>query len=76
MSDWERVVNFLREHPGSSVMEIRFALFCSNVTGRMSDARKHGHEFVQWRDDRGVFRYRLLEARPAPLTGQQESLAL
>lgn len=61
MTDWERVVNWFREHPGSSVQEVRFGLFISNVTGRMSDARAHGHEFRKWRDDRGIFRYAVEE---------------
>ena len=59
--DWLRIVKWLRDHPASSVMEIRFALFVSNVTGRMSDARDNGIEFAKWRDDKGVFRYRVIE---------------
>lgn len=66
MTDTERIVAFLRDHPGSSVMDIRFALYISNVTARMSDARDAGHEFVKWRDDRGVYRYRLVD-RPQQL---------
>ena len=76
MTDWQRTVHYLREHPGSSVMEIRLALWISNVTGRMSDARAHGIEFTKWRDERGVFRYRVAEARPAPLRGEQVGMAL
>ena len=60
-TDTDRVVQFLRDHPGSSVMDIRFALFISGVTQRMSDARAEGFEFHKWRDDRGVIRYRLVE---------------
>ena len=60
-TDTDRVVQFLRDHPGSSVMDIRFALFISGVTQRMSDARAEGFEFHKWRDDRGVTRYRLVE---------------
>jgi hypothetical protein len=60
-SDTERVIKWFREHPGSSVQEVRFGLFISNVTGRMSDARAQGIEFVKWRDDKGVFRYRIAE---------------
>ncbi len=60
-TDTERVIAFLREHPGSSVMEIRFALFISAVTQRMSDGRTLGYEFPKWRDDKGVFRYRVVE---------------
>jgi hypothetical protein len=61
MTDWERVVKWFREHPGSSVQEVRFGLFISNVTGRMSDARAHGFEFHKWRDDKGIFRYSVEE---------------
>ena len=60
-TDTDRVVQFLRDHPGSSVMDIRFALFISGVTQRMSDARAEGFEFHKYRDDRGVIRYRLVE---------------
>lgn len=73
MTDWQRVVQWFRDHPGSSVQDVRFGLFISNVTGRMSDARKHGVEFVQWRDDKGVFRYRIADPRPAVLRGEQVS---
>lgn len=76
MNDWERVVRFFREHPGSSVQEVRFGLFISNVTGRMSDAREHGIEFVKWRDDKNVYRYRVVEKWPAPTTGEQVGMAL
>jgi len=57
-------------------MEIRFDLFISNVTGRMSDARANGVKFVKWRDDKGVFRYRVVEARPPVLIGEQVGMAL
>lgn len=59
--DTTRIVRWLRDHPGSSVMEIRFALFISNVTARMSDCREQGIEFHKWRDDKGVFRYSVVE---------------
>ena len=75
MTDVERIVAYLREHPGSSVMDIRFALYISNVTARMSDARESGVEFIKWRDDHGVYRYRVVER--APVTrGEQIGLAL
>ena len=63
-TDTERVVQFFREHPGSSVMDVRFALYISNVTARMSDAREAGVEFHKWRDDKGIFRYRVVERAP------------
>ena len=60
-TDTARVIEWFREHPGSSVQEVRFGLFISNVTGRMSDAREAGVTFEKWRDERGVYRYRLVE---------------
>ena len=64
----ERLVRFVREHPGASVMEITLGLspFVSNPRARMSDARKHGYVFASWRDDTGVMRFRVREP------GQQE----
>ena len=60
-TDTARVIAWFREHPGSSVQEVRFGLFISHVTGRMSDARALGVTFAKWRDDHGVHRYRLVE---------------
>ncbi len=60
-TDTQRVIRFLRDHPGSSVMEIRFALFISGVTQRMSDARELGYDFAKWKDDKGVWRFRVKE---------------
>jgi len=76
MTDWQRVVAFLRDHPDSSVMEIRLALWVSNVTGRMSDARNNGIEFVKHRDDKGVYRYSIVRKWPEPITGDQVGMAL
>jgi hypothetical protein len=75
LTDTERVVRFFREHPGSSVQEVRFGLFISNVTGRMSDARAQGIVFEKWRDDRGTHRYRIVEPRPVT-SGEQVELGL
>ena len=59
MTDVDRIVNYLRDHPDSTVMEIRFALYISNVTARMSDARQRGIELTKRRDSKGHFRYSL-----------------
>jgi hypothetical protein len=59
-TDVDRIVAWLREHPDSTVMEVRFALYISNVTARMSDARKEGHEFTKRRDAKGHYRYSLV----------------
>jgi hypothetical protein len=67
MTDTDRVVTFLREHPGSSVMDIRLGLWVSNVTARMSDAREQGVTFAKWRDDKGVYRYRVVDPEPVQM---------
>jgi hypothetical protein len=66
-TDVERVVQFFREHPGSSVMDVRFGLYISNVTARMSDAREQGITFAKWRDDHGVYRYRVVDPEPVQM---------
>lgn len=63
-TDTLRVVDWFLEHPGSSVMDVRFGTFISNVTARMSDARELGYEFEKWRDERGVYRYRVIVPDP------------
>jgi hypothetical protein len=63
-TDTDRVVQWFREHPGSSVMDVRFGTFISNVTARMSDAREAGVEFKKWRDDKGTYRYRIVDTDP------------
>lgn len=60
-TDTARVVRYIRDHPDCSVMEIRFALFVSAVTQRMSDARVEGIEFAKARDRHGVWRFRVVE---------------
>jgi hypothetical protein len=77
MTDWQRVVHFLQEHPHSSTQEIRWALRISNVTGRMSDARANGIEFDKRADPRNrkVWRYRVVERKPV-LRGTQVGMAL
>lgn len=67
-TDTERVVQWFREHPGSSVMEVRFGTYISNVTARMSDAREAGVAFTKWRDDHGVYRYRVVDPEPVQVT--------
>ena len=75
MTDWERVVAYLKEHPGSSRGEMQQALGWIHVTARMSDARRNGVQFLKWRDADGVYRFRVVE-RSAPITGTQEVMAL
>lgn len=57
----ERIHRYLLEHPGSSTWEMGVDLHIANVTARMSDLRAAGYDFEKWRDDKGVWRYRIVE---------------
>jgi hypothetical protein len=57
----ERVRRYLLEHPGSSTWEMGMDLHLANVTARISDLRDLGVAVIKWRDDKGVFRYRIAE---------------
>ena len=61
-TDTDRVVQWFRDHPDSTVMECRLGLYVSAVTQRMSDARKEGFVFTKHRDERGHWRFRVSEA--------------
>jgi threonine aldolase len=56
-----RIARYLREHPGSSTWEMAVDLHIANITARMSDLRAEGYDFTKWRDDKGVWRYRIVE---------------
>lgn len=60
MTQTERVVRYLREHPGATSMDLMRALNCVNTTGRISDARKEGYVIDCVRED-GRFRFYLRE---------------
>lgn len=68
-----RLLHYLREHPGSSSLEITGALRCVNVTGRVSDLRAAGYT-VECRRLDGTDRYYVVEIRPVPIEGVQMSL--
>jgi hypothetical protein len=76
MTDWQRVVAYFQDHPGSSRGEAQQALGWIHVTARMSDARLRGVEFDKQRDDKGVWRFWVVEPRPKATTGVQEAMAL
>ena len=61
MTQTDRLLRFLHENPGSSSLEITLGLGIVNVTGRISDLRKAGHEVEAIRDSKGVYRYVLVE---------------
>jgi predicted transcriptional regulator len=58
----DRVLRWLRENPGSSMLEVQRALGCTNATARISELRDAGHMFRKERVD-GVYRYSLVEPR-------------
>lgn len=59
-----RVLRYLRDHPGSSSLEITRDLFIVNVTGRISDLRAHGYVIDCRKDGHRVDRYFVREPRP------------
>ena len=60
MTQTQRLVRYLREHPGATSMDLMRALNVVNTTGRISDARKEGHVIECVRED-GRFRFYLRE---------------
>lgn len=60
MTHVDKLVAYLRTHPGSTSWDITVAIGCVNVTGRVSDARAEGH-VIDCRREGGRFRYYLLE---------------
>ncbi len=60
-TDTQRLILWFRDHPRSSVMEARFALFISGVTQRMSDARAQGYQWHKYRDQKGIWRFSVTE---------------
>lgn len=68
-----RLVDWLRHNPGSSSLDITFALKLVNVTGRVSDARAAGIRIDCREDEVGVARYYIVEPKPVD-DGIQEPL--
>jgi hypothetical protein len=56
----ERLVRYLRSHPGASGMEIIAALALPKYTSRISDARDQGFD-IECVKERGINRYYLRE---------------
>jgi hypothetical protein len=67
----DRLVAYLRTHPGASGMELIAALALPKYTSRISDARAAGVNIECFRRGDGRKGYRIVEARPAPLAGTQ-----
>lgn len=62
MNQQTRLLDYLREHPGCSSLDIVRDLRILNTTGRISDLRGEGHTVAAWRDTDGIWRFRLVEA--------------
>lgn len=76
MTQTARLVEYLRTHPQATGLEIVRALSLPKYTSRISDARAAGIDIVCERRSDGRLGYRVVESRPAPLSGTQEAMAL
>ena len=61
MTQADDLLDYLRRNPGASSLEITHDLALVNVTGRISDLRNRGYAVDAKRDDRGIWRYRIVE---------------
>jgi hypothetical protein len=61
MTQVDRLIRYLREHDGSSSLEITLATSIVNVTGRVSDARRAGHRIDCRKGPDKRDRYHLVE---------------
>lgn len=59
-----RLLRWLRDHPGSSSLDVTRALLIVNVTGRISDIRRAGYLVECRKDGDRVDRYFVVEPRP------------
>lgn len=66
MTQTERIVAFIRAHPGCTTMELTLGLapFCANPRARISDARAQGYDVVCSTRVDGRKGYWLLEKAP------------
>jgi hypothetical protein len=67
MSQWQRVVEYIRSHPGATPMQLVTELRVPKYTARISDARAQGYVIDHWTDDEGVTHYRLVEPPTEPV---------
>ena len=75
MTQVDRLIHYLRHHPGASAMQLVTELRMPKYTSRISDARDRG-VVIECRKVEGVSRYFVKEARPEPITGVQTGMAL
>ena len=79
MTQVERLIAYLRSHPGASSLEVVRDLAIVNTTGRVSDIRALPGFDVECRkrsDGRDGYWLVVIEARPEPITGVQTGMAL
>ena len=72
MTQVDRLIAYLRSHPGATAMQLVTELRMPKYTSRISDARARGVD-IECRRVEGVNRYWLVvqESRPAPMQGEQ-----
>ncbi len=70
ISQTDRLIRYLRAHPGATPMQLVTDLRMPKYTSRISDARDRG-VIIECRKVEGVSRYYVREARPEPITGIQ-----
>lgn len=63
MKQADRILAFLRAHPGCSVMELQYGMhpFIANPRARISELRQRGFRIDCFRGEGGVDRYHLVE---------------
>lgn len=80
MTQTDRLIAYLRAHPGASSLDVTLDCGIVNVTGRVSDARAAGHTIkCQRRSVDHRLGYWLVEPvveRIVPLVGTQETAGL
>jgi hypothetical protein len=71
MTQVERLVRYLRSHPGATAMQLVTELAMPKYTSRISDARQQGID-IECVKEGGLNRYYLRD-RVAPLMGTQQA---
>ena len=76
MSQTQRLLDYIQDHPGATALEITLECGILNVTGRVSDLRAEGWDIRCRYRGRRRFGYWVIE-HPAQLTltGAEEAIA-
>lgn len=77
MTQSDRLLEFIRTHPGCSIAEITRAMdpFIANPRARISDLRAADYVIACRKDPHGVDRYYVVERRPVTNGTQTEAFA-